>query len=264
MAEIISQPVSQSQNQNALIIVPGHAAFRKEISMPPETLADDEFWALLPFQKGEPKFYCEHIKEGVRLTHSTPGGVLIFSGGRTRADYGNWSEASSSLTVAKSAQWWELGALQHPRVLTEEFATDSYENLLFSLCRFYLQFGFFPLHVHVVGWKFKEERFRSHASALRFPAERFAYHGVNNPVDLNSAIQQESRVTHLFKEHPFGTHPEILSKRASRNPFGMRAPYANFVPPLTPFFSTTGNTADLSSGIFPWEGHADTVPVKPE
>jgi len=60
------------------------------------------------------------------------------------------------------------------RVVSEEFARDSYENLLFSLCRFFEITGRYPEKVTVIGFGFKERRFTElHRKAVRFPRERF-------------------------------------------------------------------------------------------
>jgi hypothetical protein len=59
------------------------------------------------------------------------------------------------------------------RVVSEEFARDSYENLLFSLCRFFEMTGQYPEKLTVVGFGFKEKRFTDlHRKAIRFPKER--------------------------------------------------------------------------------------------
>lgn len=44
------------------------------------------------------------------------------------------------------------------RATTEEFALDSYENLLFSMARFREVTGHWPAHVTVVGYGMKQHR----------------------------------------------------------------------------------------------------------
>jgi hypothetical protein len=59
------------------------------------------------------------------------------------------------------------------RVHSEEYARDSYENVLFSLCRFFEVTGRYPEKVTVIGFQFKEKRFKDlHRKAVRFPKER--------------------------------------------------------------------------------------------
>jgi len=58
------------------------------------------------------------------------------------------------------------------RVISEEFARDSYENFLFSLCRFYEITERYPEKITVIGFGFKERRFIDlHRKAIRFPKE---------------------------------------------------------------------------------------------
>jgi hypothetical protein len=60
------------------------------------------------------------------------------------------------------------------RVISEEFARDSYENILFSLCRFFEVTGRYPEKITVVGFGFKEKRFTElHRKAVRFPKDRY-------------------------------------------------------------------------------------------
>jgi len=60
------------------------------------------------------------------------------------------------------------------RVISEEFARDSYENILFSLCRFYEMIGRYPEKITVIGFGFKERRFTDlHRKAIRFPKDRY-------------------------------------------------------------------------------------------
>lgn len=60
----------------------------------------------------------------------------------------------------------------------QEHARDSFENLLFSLCRFYELTGHYPDDLLVIGYDFKHERFSElHRAALRWPDQRFKFVG---------------------------------------------------------------------------------------
>ncbi len=60
----------------------------------------------------------------------------------------------------------------------QEHARDSFENLLFSLCRFYELTGHYPDDVVVIGYDFKHERFSDlHRAALRWPDQHFKFVG---------------------------------------------------------------------------------------
>ena len=60
----------------------------------------------------------------------------------------------------------------------QEHARDSFENLLFSLCRFHSLTGRYPERLLLVSYEFKHERFASlHAKALRWPPTRLEFLG---------------------------------------------------------------------------------------
>jgi DUF218 domain len=153
-----------------LIIVPGHAAFKETVTSLPKDIEDDSNWALQSFQVGEVPYYIEHIDAGLTLLKQLKDSALIFSGGRTRDDVGEWSEAASYLAIAETLISWERTFLE--RVLLEEYARDSFENLLFSLHAFRNQLGSLPEHIYVTGWKFKRARYEQHFEALGINSDK--------------------------------------------------------------------------------------------
>lgn len=56
------------------------------------------------------------------------------TGGKTRALAGPKSEGESYFFVADHYDWWGKPDLR-ARALTEDFARDSFENIMFSICR---------------------------------------------------------------------------------------------------------------------------------
>lgn len=59
------------------------------------------------------------------------------------------------------------------RMVTEEYARDSHENLLFSTCRFSEMTGQYPSKITVVGFEFKRQRFQDiHRYAIGYPQEQ--------------------------------------------------------------------------------------------
>src|SRR6266581_1344664 len=147
------------KNFQDAIIVAGHAPFKKETEAVPEHPERDEAWFLQPFQMGEAPFYIEHIRRGVILLANNPAALLIFSGGHTRREAGlRWSEASTYLAIARHFQWWvpdESAGLRQgleARAVVENYSRDSFENLLFGVCRFEQVVGRFPRNVTVVSW----------------------------------------------------------------------------------------------------------------
>ena len=118
-------------------------------------------------------------------------------------------------------------ALPAARVLLEEYARDSFENLLFSLARFRGALGRYPARVTLVSWGFKAERLRLHARALRMPSARIAILSPPaEPVMPPAALAGEARTVAAFRKDMYGAGAELSGKRARRNPFRRTAPYA--------------------------------------
>lgn len=245
-----------------LVIVAGHAAFKFTVTAAPDTPESDEWWVLQQFQLGEPPFYLEHIRRGVVLVANNPEALLMFSGGRTRPEAGDWSEAKRYREIAVSRLWWipdNLSAKRADvakRTTTEEFARDSFENVLFGLCRFQQIVGSYPRNVTVVSWAFKAARFDLHRAVLRFPSVRFRFDGFNDPVDLDGALQGERRALRLFLKYPFGSGDDLADKRAKRNPFGQHHDYHR-CPGMESFFSFLDRSEHAEEekypDRFPWD-----------
>ena len=80
------------------------------------------------------------------------------------------------------------------RATTENYALDSYQNLLFSIARFHEYTGRWPSRITVVGYEFKRRRFTElHRAALRWPVDRFEYVGIDAQGDSEAARQGEVR-----------------------------------------------------------------------
>lgn len=168
---------------------------------------DESNWLVAPFQRGQIKTFVKHIQLAARIARKDPNAILVFSGGQTNFYAGPYSEGASYWSLAANV----LGEYDIPdtatpkndnannepaedyrgakpgqhlvnRMIAEEYATDSYENLLFSIARFREYVGKYPELITVVGLDFKKERFTDvHRAALRFPASRFRYVGVDPP-----------------------------------------------------------------------------------
>jgi len=85
------------------------------------------------------------------------------------------------------------------RAVTEEYALDSYENLLFSIARFHEVTGSWPEKVTVVGYGMKQRRWvhidvlrgqtlmnrfeQLHRHVIGFPADNFFYVGIDDEGD---------------------------------------------------------------------------------
>lgn len=174
-SQTLGQHRKFTQRANHAIIVAGHAVMN--INKLKTADKDDSAWYLLSYQlkQGFPAIITSHIKKGIQITRTDSRSVLIFSGGQTRKDVGPISEAASYYFLAKEKKWMDAIL---SRVYLEEFARDSYENLLFSLCRFKEVTGSYPSKVTVVGFNFKSSRFVDlHRKAVGISSSNFTYIG---------------------------------------------------------------------------------------
>ena len=109
-----------------------------------------------------------------------PSAVLIFSGGVTRPNSPAQSEAQSYLRLALDS-----GLLMNRThiAFAEDYALDSFQNLLFSLARFHEVVSGpyrWPEKITVIGFEMKRRRFEElHRKAIRWPSSNFHYIGVD-------------------------------------------------------------------------------------
>ena len=109
------------------------------------------------------------------------------------------------------------------RALDESFARDSYENFVFSLCRFRELTGKYPEEVVVVGYEFKRRRFVDlHRAATGYPPFQMHYVGLPAPDEI-AAAEGEALVVKALKESGGygcdGPSAQLQAKRARRDPF---------------------------------------------
>lgn len=197
--------------------------------------------------QGLPQAIHAHITAGIEEAHKDAQSLLVFSGGETRAVSGPQTEAQAYYHVADAMKLWPAGGSVRARTTTEEFATDSFENLLFAICRFREITGDYPRKITVVSFSFKRRRFETlHAPALQWPQDLFAYVGVDPPAstgfDLQRATEGEVRnAAAPFEEDPYGcSTPVLQEKRKLRNPFMRTPPYALTCPEIKDLLSFCG------------------------
>ena len=150
------------------------------------------------------------------------------------------TEAQSYLRLALSSSSITPEEDVYARLTTEDFALDSFQNLLFSIARFKEFTGRYPNRISVVGYEFKKPRFENlHRAAIRWPENKFTYYGID-PYDsehVHEAIEGEVRVLVVFfplllkaaskrkngfipySKDAYGCHHPLLDKRQRRNPF---------------------------------------------
>jgi hypothetical protein len=131
---------------------------------------------------------------------------------------GAGAQANAGVAAAKG--------LQGVRMTTENFALDSFENLIFSLARFREFTGKYPLRITVVGYGMKEARFEElHAKAIRWPVKgyysnqrQFHYVGIDDEGDNQDQYDGEKiKGYKMFERDMYGCHGTLqVSGRGSR------------------------------------------------
>ena len=243
----------------------------------------DSVWWLYDYQRnrGLPQAIVLHIQAGIKIALEDENSLLMFSGGETRSQTGPETEGGSYFRVADALDLWDgrdifLDDGDHvndnlesagtasgqstvrARTITEEYATDSFENLLFSICRFYEITGTYPSKISLVSFSFKRQRFETlHASALQWPLNHFNYVGVDPPSSTGFNLQESSEGEKNnsllpFQTDPYGCHTEILQrKRKERNPFARKAPYELTCPDMKDLLHWCGPQL-ISKAKVPW------------
>lgn len=238
-----------------LIILPCHSIWKGGDT---DGLDQNE-WHLAPFQYEGQDHLCfrDHIVKSIEQLKKSPNSLLIISGGMTKEAAGQVSEAESYHRLLRRLLPEEERHLQD-RVHIEEFARDSFENVLFLLCRYYEISKVYPESITVVGFEFKRERFLDcHLKgALNFPKERVNYIG-NSPLpagglantkyfqDLENAETRHA-LSH-FRIDLYGLKAPLSSKRNERNPFNMSHSYAQTNPKLETLLKHLENDESLMS-----------------
>ena len=131
------------------------------------------------------------------------------------------------------------------RTTTEEFAKDSYENVLFGIARFHECTGSWPMQISVVSWQFKQERFLFHGKTIHWPSAQFLFVGVSNPhKGLKAAIAAEKHTLNMFQGDVSGTSTKTVdalgSKKQARNPYKRQNGYALSCPSISKLLAWEG------------------------
>ncbi|EJF60459.1 hypothetical protein BD309DRAFT_931037 [Dichomitus squalens] len=242
-----------------LVMVPGHAIWK---GMSVEERLDEDQWVLEPYQRGGGRIsaFFAQIVGGAELAREDEHSLLVFSGGQTRPS-STTTEAESYMRLASVS---DILPSSHSsstlRATTENYALDSYQNLLFSIARFHEYTGRWPSKITVVGYEFKRRRFTElHRAALRWPADRFDYIGIDADGDTELARQGELQNGYLpYTQDTYGCHDTLLSKRRARNPSMRFHPYYSSAPALGPLLNwcpgrAEGGQTAVYPGPLPWD-----------
>ncbi|KAI8975848.1 hypothetical protein BD414DRAFT_467549 [Trametes punicea] len=252
-----------------LIMVPGHAIW-KGTSL--EARFDEDQWVFEPYQRGGGRIaaFIKHIFAAAELARQDEHSLLVFSGGQTRAS-STTTEAESYMRLAHISDLLPTASPSSSRspaplrATTEDFALDSYQNLLFSIARFHEYTGRYPARITIVGYEMKRRRFTElHRAALRWPETRFEYIGIDADGDAEaqggaSAQQGELQNGYLpYTQDTYGCHGTLLDKRRARNLFLRFHSYYSSSPELgallnwCPGRAEGGQTA-VFPGPLPWD-----------
>jgi hypothetical protein len=249
---LLPEPPPAWRDARHLVVVAGHAVYTAA-GRDERTLADEASWFLEPFQHGQLSTMLSHIRRGVELAAADNASLLLFSGGETRASAGPRSEAASYWEAADASAWFGRPQVRG-RAALEAQARDSFENLLFSVCRFRELSGSYPELITVVSFAFKRWRFEElHRAALRFPRSRFGFEGLDPPGLPPSVLEGEkARSAKPFERDPYGcADAGLQQKRRERNPFRRSVSYPQGCPELAPLFAHC--TPELYRGPLPWK-----------
>lgn len=207
-------------NCTELVIVCCHATY---VGDGCDTSEDE--WILQDFQRSDPETgkpsehetFIAHIVAGALIVEKRPQAILIFSGGMTGNSTFTEAEGYEKVFHHMGGHWDSFN-----RCELENWATDSYQNLLFSILRFKQVSGHYPDSITVITHAFKADRFlHLHAPAIKWPSHRFRVQGINPPFSRAELQHTEdgeaARAFQPFAHDPYGVQPSLADKRRARN-----------------------------------------------
>lgn len=252
-----------------LIIVPCHSIWKGGESLGRNPLE----WYLSSYQvEGNDNMsFIEHLLLAEESLMEDEKAIMIISGGKTKAEAGPISEAESYHRLLKSI--WNRrrqtseGSVEN-RVHIEPYARDSFENVLFLICKFHDVCNEYPELVTICGFEFKKKRFvQLHLeNALGFDRLRVQYKG-NSPMPPHQGARREAYfediflnegITYdLFSKDLYGSTSSLVSKRNSRNPFQETHGYKSDNPAISSILESRENNGytrqpKAPNLTFPW------------
>lgn len=254
-----------------LIIVPCHSIWTGGAKLG----EDSGEWLLQTFQvEGNDHLaFIDHLMLGQESLLEDEKAILVISGGRTKLEAGSLSEAESyhRLLDLKRRQsvHKQIDEIES-RTFVEPFAKDSFENILYLICRFYDVCGRYPKCITICGFEFKKDRFlQLHLQrALGFDLKCVNFKGNSpNPVFqgpkrdkyFEELAANERKTYNIFKKDLYGLGPVLMAKRTSRNPFKEAHNYKSENPDISLLLSlmkdVEAKALELSAHLklnFPW------------
>ncbi|KAJ7078846.1 hypothetical protein B0H15DRAFT_891779 [Mycena belliarum] len=251
MSLLASLPVLQD-NLNHLIIVPGHAIWT---GTNPDLRTRVDEWAFQSFRTNPESslldVFFKHISTAARLALEDQRSLVVFSGGQTQPT-STTTEGESYLRLALKAGLFH--SERFPRATSENYALDSFQNLLFSIARFHEYTGTYPKKITVVGYEIKRARFQElHRTAIRWPKDTFNYIGIDMDGDTTQARQGEHQNGFVpYLTDLYGCHDYLAEKRRQRNYNARYPPYYSSCPDLRSLLDWCPETNTLFSRTLPW------------
>lgn len=262
--------------RNHLIILPCHGIWKINSASDDNNYGQlSDQWYLAPFQL-EGNDHLVFIKQSLKaieeLLLDYENSVVLFSGSQTKIDAGPISEAQSYFLLMKKLinlattkdGFEQLTSLFDIEIMillesivkqlksnnisvntlfsngyinTEEYALDSFDNLLYSILRFKEITQWYPKHITIIGFGFKESRFLNyHARALDIPKDIIRYISYE-PEPLNYSQEQMNRYFEdliymekknalgLFENDWYARKNSLTKKKNDRNPYKRIARY---------------------------------------
>lgn len=277
--DAIPAPPKGSEKLNHLVLVPGHAIWAGHDFRDRED--DENWILEPFQRGGSVKTFWKHVSKGVEIADADPSSLLVFSGGQTRPtslqseaeglmslalssdlklpvlpgfNFTSHVESHNKITADRNEIMGRVGSkaqsnagvavspgLVGVRMTTENFALDSYENLLFSIARFREYAGRYPQRITVVGYGMKKARFEElHSKAIRWPTKgyvkgqrKYLYVGIDDEGDVKTHYEGEKLKGYsLFERDMYGCHGKLRQKRLDRNPTRRFHPYFSSAPEL--------------------------------
>lgn len=172
---------------------------------------------------GQEPYYEAHLRTAADLCQLHDD-VIVLTGGHTRPELAGRVTNSE----AQGMRDWLLQAGSYTlteRILCEDFARDSFENLFFSMLRYYKEFSYWPAKITVVSFPFKRIRFEAMALALQFNNLHFYNYApgvIPQELHLGGLGGEASILASMFKDgqlvDPFLRSDAFEIKRLSRMP----------------------------------------------
>jgi hypothetical protein len=222
-----------------LIIVCCHAIYLKTLTHSTSDIPSlsEENWLIEAFQKSETSTYMTHIKTGLTLLSQNSDANLVFSGGATKRNLTSMTEAQSYLDVAIEHDLFGLETSPpslRQRMFVEEWATDSFQNILLSLIQFPIFIDqlrcdgsstkiepVYPEKLTIISHEFKRRRFMDlHLPAIHFPLSRTKFIGIDPPFSPKrlAGIVEGDRLRGYgaWEKDLYGVGDLLAGKRAGR------------------------------------------------